>query len=179
MQVLNNFNGVDNINGFFTPISAGGVPSAGSNITFNLTDSTQTAFSSTALPLVLNAASFGQRTGNAFDAASGGSVNFSIDSFGEPDADGDGVADTEDECPNSDLSATVVIDGCNSGVSNTLFPSGCTISDRIGECAEGATTHGQFTKCVSHLTDGLQKARVVTGPQKDAINRCAAGAHIP
>jgi hypothetical protein len=43
-----------------------------------LTDFSQTALSSTALPLSLNAESFGQRIGSVFDATSGGSFGFSI-----------------------------------------------------------------------------------------------------
>ena len=100
-----------------------------------------------------------------------------------PDADGDGdddgIPDADDECLNSNLSPTVVIDGCNSGVSNTVFANGCTISDRIAECAEGASSHGQFTRCVSQLTDDLKTAGVITGKQKDKIQRCAANADIP
>ena len=38
--------------------------------------------------------------------------------------------------------ATVVIDGCDSGVPNTVLPSGSTISDLIVACAEGASNHG-------------------------------------
>lgn len=86
---------------------------------------------------------------------------------------------TVDECPNSDLSTTVVIDGCNSGVPNTLFPSGCTISDRIAACAEGASTHGQFVRCVSHVTNDLKKAGTIAAQQEGAIKSCAARANIP
>lgn len=86
---------------------------------------------------------------------------------------------TVDECPNSDLSTTVVIDGCNSGVPNTLFPSGCTISDRIAACAEGASTHGQFVRCVSDVTNDLKKAGTITGQQGGAIESCAGRANIP
>ena len=85
----------------------------------------------------------------------------------------------EDECPNSDLSATVVIDSCNSGVPNILFPSGCTISDLIGSCAKGARNHGQFVSCVSRLTNDLKKAGTITGRQGGAIQSCTAKAHIP
>ena len=74
---------------------------------------------------------------------------------------------------------TVVIDGCDSGVPNTVFPSGCTISDLIAACAEGASNHGQFVSCVSHLTNDLKKAGTITGQQKGAIQSCAAKAHIP
>jgi hypothetical protein len=95
------------------------------------------------------------------------------------DSDEDGVPDDQDECPDSNLSGTVVINGCNSGVPNTVFPSGCTISDMIVECAENASNHGRFVSCVSHLTNDLKKAGTITGQQKGAIQSCAAQANIP
>jgi len=85
----------------------------------------------------------------------------------------------QDECPNSDLRATVIIDSCNSEVPNILFPSGCTISDLIRDCAKGAGNHGQFVSCVAHLTRDLRKAGTITGKQKGAIESCAGRAHIP
>ena len=94
------------------------------------------------------------------------------------DSDGDGIVDNDDACPNSDLSATVVIDGCNSGVPNSVFPSGCTISDLIAACAENPSNHGQFVSCVSHLTNDLKKGGTITGQQKGAIQSCAGKAHI-
>ena len=115
------------------------------------------------------------RVGNVFDAASGGTLGFSIDSLAG-DADGDGVPDDEDDCLDSHLSPTVVIDGCDSGVPNTVFSSGCTISDLIAACAEGASNHGQFVSCVSHVTNDLKKAGTITGQQKGAIQSCAAQA---
>lgn len=75
--------------------------------------------------------------------------------------------------------ATVIIDGCNSGVPNNVLPSGGTISDLIAECAEGARNHGQFVSCVSHVTNDLKNAGIITGQQKGAIQRCAAQADIP
>ena len=95
------------------------------------------------------------------------------------DTDEDGVPDGEDDCPDSDLRLTVLIDECNAGVSNTVFPNGCTISDLIASCAEGASNHGQFVSCVSHVTNDLKKAGTITGQQKGAIQRCAAQADIP
>ena len=74
---------------------------------------------------------------------------------------------------------TVVIDGCDSGVDNTLLPGGGTISDLISACANGASTHGQFVSCVSHVTNDLKKAGTITGQQKSAIQSCAAHASIP
>jgi thermitase len=95
------------------------------------------------------------------------------------DADGDGVPDEEDACPNSILDPTVVIDGCDSQVSNALLSEGCTISDEIEECGANANKHGAFRRCVSKLGDSLQKDGVLTGPEKDEILSCAGQADIP
>ena len=95
------------------------------------------------------------------------------------DADGDGVRDDQDACPNSNTSTAVVIDGCDSGVSNILSPSGCSISDLVTKCAEGVRNHGGFVSCVAHLTNDLRNAGIITGAQKGAIQRCAAHADIP
>jgi hypothetical protein len=94
-------------------------------------------------------------------------------------SDGDGVPDGRDECIGSSASATVVIDGCNSGVPNTTFASGCRITDQINDCAVAATNHGSFVSCVAHLTNDLKKAGVISGSQKGAIQSCAGGANIP
>jgi streptogramin lyase len=83
----------------------------------------------------------------------------------------DGIAAT--------LSATVVIGGCNSGVTNTVLTSGRTISDLIAECAKGARNHGQFVSCVAHVTNELKETGTISGQQKGAIQSCAAQAHIP
>jgi hypothetical protein len=96
-----------------------------------------------------------------------------------PDADLDGVPDDVDCEPHSNFSPTVVIGGCDSGVPNTFFLSGCTISDLVAHCAAGAGNHGAFASCVAHLTNDLKKAGVITGAQKDAIQSCAGGAAIP
>ena len=78
-QVLNNSNGVENINGFFTPISVGGVLlDDSSSMSFSFSDSTMTALTSTALPAALDFSSFSQRGGQIYDAASGGIANYSI-----------------------------------------------------------------------------------------------------
>jgi hypothetical protein len=95
------------------------------------------------------------------------------------DADGDGVLDGNDACPNSIVTATVVIDGCNSGVPNTVLANGCSISDKIAECAANASNHGEFVSCVAHLTNDLKQAGIMTNQQKGAIQNCAAHADIP
>jgi hypothetical protein len=94
-------------------------------------------------------------------------------------SDQDGVPDGADSCLGSSPSPTVIIDGCNSNVPNTLFTNGCKISDQIAACAAGASNHGGFVSCVSHTTNALKKAGVISGAQKGAIQSCAAQASIP
>jgi hypothetical protein len=96
-----------------------------------------------------------------------------------PDADVDGVADDEDCEPQSDFLATVVIGGCDSGVPNTFFLDGCTISDLVAHVAADAPNHGQFVSGVSFVTNDLKKRGIITGAQKGAVQSCAARAAIP
>lgn len=95
------------------------------------------------------------------------------------DADLDGLADTADCEPHSNLAPTVVIGGCDSGVTNYLFTSGCTLSDYIAHLGASASNHGQFVSGVADLTNQLKKAGLITGAQKSSIQSCAAGASIP
>jgi len=73
----------------------------------------------------------------------------------------------------------VIIDGCETGIENFLDEQGCTISDWISECAEGAKNHGSFMSCVDHLTNTLKKDGVITGRENGKIDRCADKADIP
>jgi hypothetical protein len=96
-----------------------------------------------------------------------------------PDADLDGVPDNLDCEPNSNFAPTVVIGVCDSGVPNTFFANGCTISDLIAKCADGARNHGAFVSCVAHLGNDLLNAGVITDAQKDAIQSCAGKTKNP
>ena|GEM_PF-4370958 len=98
----------------------------------------------------------------------------------ELDSDGDGLIDDCDACSHSILSDTIVIDSCDSGITNrVLGDEGCTMADRIGECAEGARNHGAFVSCVAHLTNAWKRDGLITGREKGRIQRCAAQAEIP
>jgi hypothetical protein len=90
------------------------------------------------------------------------------------DSDEDGMANDQDSCPDSDMSETVVIDGCDSGVSNAVLSNGCTISDEIVKCGADSRNHGQYVSCVSHLTNDLKHDGVLTGREKGAIQSCVA-----
>ena len=95
------------------------------------------------------------------------------------DNDGDGVQDADDQCPLSDLSATVLINGVNTGIANTTAnPAGCTFADLVEEmidtCLEDAKNHGEFVSCVSHETNILKRAKTITGKQKGKIQSIVA-----
>jgi hypothetical protein len=75
----------------------------------------------------------------------------------DPDDDNDGVEDGNDACGDSDLAATVVIDGCDSGAPNPLSADGCTFSDDIAAIAAGAGNHGGFVSEVTHLMNAAKK----------------------
>jgi hypothetical protein len=96
-----------------------------------------------------------------------------------PDADLDGKADSLDCEPNSDLRATVNIQSCDSGVPNTLFASGCTLSDLITHIAANSSNHGKFVAGVAKLTGFLVGQGTITSAQKDAIVACAGSSSLP
>jgi hypothetical protein len=113
-----------------------------------------------------------------------GASNWSYDDvsrsavFPVDDFDGDGVPDDQDRCRASDLSADVVIDGCETGVPNSTLPLGCTISDRVSACGEDVETRGGFVSCVSFLANALKEDGILTGQQQGAIQLCAAHAGL-
>jgi hypothetical protein len=95
------------------------------------------------------------------------------------DSDGDGIEDAIDQCPTSDLSATVLINGVNTRIANTgANPAGCTFADLVQEmidsCLDDARNHGQFVSCVSHETNILKRAKTITGQQKGKIQSIVA-----
>ena len=95
------------------------------------------------------------------------------------DTDGDGIADDEDAFPNSNLSATVAIGACNTGVGNHVFSTGATMNDLIGAAANGAKNHGAYVSTVTKLADGWKKAGLISGKDQGKITSCAARSDIP
>ena len=70
----------------------------------------------------------------------------------ENDIDNDGLCGNVDNCPQSNLGATVIIAGCDSGVTNEMISDGCMMNDLLLKCAEGIKNHGQFVFCVARMT---------------------------
>jgi hypothetical protein len=96
-----------------------------------------------------------------------------------PDADGDGFPDDEDCNPNSILTPTIIIGGYDSGVPNTLFGTGCTMSDLIAQIAATSANHDEFVSRVSDLTNSWVEAGLITGKQKGKIQSAAGRSRLP
>lgn len=88
------------------------------------------------------------------------------------DSDGDGIPDREDACPHSDLSATVALRGCDTGVTNPVLPSGCTIADLVASCGDHENHHDRSRFCVARRAFDLAEDRIITHRQKDALMKC-------
>ncbi len=71
------------------------------------------------------------------------------------DLDDDGIPDGRDQCPNSDLRATVIVRQCRSRVPNRssgLYRAGCSISDLVAELDTRRADSGQFSRNLAQLT---------------------------
>jgi hypothetical protein len=95
------------------------------------------------------------------------------------DSDGDGVCDSDDVCPASDVGETIVIDGCHTGVANEMSDNGCTRADAVAACVEEARNHGQFVQCVAHLANDWKRSGAINDADHGRITHCAAHATIP
>jgi hypothetical protein len=96
-----------------------------------------------------------------------------------PDADNDGKPTADDCDDSSDLRPTVVVGTCDSLVPNTLFTSGCTISDLIQQIAATSPNHGIFVANVGKLANQLKKSGLITPEQKDALMSCVGSSSLP
>jgi hypothetical protein len=94
------------------------------------------------------------------------------------DADSDGVADDSDCNPNSDPNPTVVLQDCDSGVTNTMFSNGCNVADLVSACAQGASNHGKFSSCVTAVTNDLARNNQIFASDKLLIQSCTAQTDI-
>lgn len=92
-----------------------------------------------------------------------------------PDADLDGVADDAgDQCLGSNLAPTIVINGCDTGIVNTLFTNGCTGNDVILGLRTNAANHGQFVSSVAAFGNQLRRLGLMADTQMGELQRCAA-----
>lgn len=85
--------------------------------------------------------------------------------------DRDGVQDGVDACLGSNTTPTVVLNGCDSLVPNTIYPSGCTTSDVLAACR--SVPSRLYPSCIALATSVLRFAGEISGAQQGAIVRCA------
>jgi hypothetical protein len=101
-------------------------------------------------------------------------INFTPD-----DLDGDGVPNEQDNCENSNILPTVIIKGCDAGVTNVVFPDGCTMSDLLGECYANSTNNGQFVSCGEHYINDWYNIGLITNAERRDIKTCMMNAYLP
>lgn len=77
-----------------------------------------------------------------------------------PDADGDGVPNEVDQCPDTAQGALVNAGGCS--------------LEQLASCAGLWTNHGQYVAAVAAATDGFVRAGLLTASQRAEILRAAA-----
>ena len=86
-----------------------------------------------------------------------------------PDGDVDGIANKQDCNPRSNRSATVVLRGTDSGVANTLFADGCTISDRIQKIPLRTNARSEYVRKVTKLANDLLAGGLISQSARDGI----------
>jgi hypothetical protein len=70
---------------------------------------------------------------------------------------------------------TIVIDGCETNVTNTDIEEGLTMSAMIDACENTAQgNHGTFVNCVAKLINDWSKQGLLNKNEKGAIQRCVA-----
>lgn len=94
-----------------------------------------------------------------------GPFNASFSLSGETDADGDGVGDSVDQCPDTPAGALVNSDGCS--------------IDQLAPCsgpASGGTwkNHGQYVSTVAQVSQQFREQGLITQEEKGAIVASAA-----
>jgi cobalamin biosynthesis Mg chelatase CobN len=107
---------------------------------------------------------------------------FPTDPLESADADGDGIGNNADQNDASVVTPTVIIEGIDSGVVNSVDANGITLADLILEasanCASSLRNHGQYVSCMSKYLNSLKKAGIITGAEKKKLQNATAETDI-
>jgi hypothetical protein len=80
--------------------------------------------------------------------------------LGRPDADGDGIPDDEDNCPETPAGSVVNAEGC--------------AIVQLCPCEHAWKNHGAYVRCVAPAAEDFVAADLITEAEKDAIASEAA-----
>lgn len=97
----------------------------------------------------------------------------------DADDDNDGLDDGDDLCPMSLTDPVVVIDGCDSGVTNYALASGCTLTGKILTLADEASNHGRFVSRTKQFLNELERRGGITHEENCAVFACVARSSLP
>lgn len=96
-------------------------------------------------------------------------------------SDNDGLIDECDTCPESNSDITIIINSCDTNVTNTMFDDGCNMADVIAECQSGIRLRdkGKNVSCTVELATNWLRSRLITGREFSQIIRCNAKTFNP
>lgn len=89
------------------------------------------------------------------------------------DDDGDGVANEDDGCANSDMSAEIVFGDCQTGIENQMAHKGCMMADQLVECEGEGPPRRKFVRCVLRLTGDWRSDGLITRQERAKLIACA------
>ena len=90
------------------------------------------------------------------------------------DTDNDGVMDKDDAYIDSNLSPTVGVGTCASGVRNAVLSNGASLNDLLAATVAGTANHGARQSVAAHLFKGWKAAGLITGRQEGELTSCVA-----
>ncbi len=90
----------------------------------------------------------------------------------ENDADGDGLCADADLYPHSDLSPTVTVAGCDSGVPNVMLDAGATMADQLAEVLATPGPRGRLVSRTAQLLNGWKKLGLLKGKARGQLEGC-------
>jgi hypothetical protein len=90
------------------------------------------------------------------------------------DADGDGVPDSEDDCPDSNQDPFVTIGPLIVNIDNFFVSDGCSLNDAIDQLIAESPEKDAFMDGMASLTNALKQTGLITGKEKGKITSAAA-----
>jgi hypothetical protein len=96
----------------------------------------------------------------------------------EPDSDGDGVPDSDDQSTDSDTRPKVDVGAGPTTIDNTVDDNGATIQDLVNKAQLAATNHGKYVSAIGKLANALRKAKTITNDQSKEMKTGAAHSTI-